>query len=247
MKLHILSDLHTEFADFDPPATGADVVILAGDIGVGDGGVDWAAGRFPTAPVIYVPGNHEYFEHDIAHTAALRSHSRGNVHVLQCAGREIGGVRFLGCTLWTDFRYYGAETADTAMRNARSYILDYTWITNDGAPFTPDDSVRLHEAAKAWLVGQLAEPFDGPTVVVTHHLPAAPSVSPRFHDVPSNPAFVSRLEDIIERYRPALWVHGHTHEPCDYELFGTRVVCNPRGYPREGQWVDFRPDLVVTV
>jgi hypothetical protein len=37
MKLHILSDLHTEFAAFAPPETDADAVILAGDI---DGAMD---------------------------------------------------------------------------------------------------------------------------------------------------------------------------------------------------------------
>jgi predicted phosphodiesterase len=71
MKLHILSDLHTEFADFAPSATGADIVILAGDIGVGFGGVEWAARRFPETPVIYVPGNHEFYNHDVAFSDEL--------------------------------------------------------------------------------------------------------------------------------------------------------------------------------
>jgi len=69
MKLHILSDLHTEFADFSPPDTNADIVILAGDIGVGLGGIEWAARRFPRAPVIYVPGNHEFYDQDIGLTS----------------------------------------------------------------------------------------------------------------------------------------------------------------------------------
>lgn len=61
MKLHVLSDLHTELADFSPPATDADVVILAGDIGVGFGGIEWASHRFPDAFVVYIPGNHEFY------------------------------------------------------------------------------------------------------------------------------------------------------------------------------------------
>ena len=113
------------------------------------------------------------------------------------------------------------------------------------ADFTPEDSVRLHEASKAWLVAELARAFDGPTVVVTHHLPASPSISRRYVNDPLNPAFASGLEDIIERYRPDLWIHGHTHVPCDYEIFGTRVICNPRGYP--GEPTGFSPALVVEV
>ena len=66
MKLHILNDLHIEFEEFAPPATGADVVVLAGDIGVGMDGLRWAKARFSDTPVIYVPGNHEFYHHDIA-------------------------------------------------------------------------------------------------------------------------------------------------------------------------------------
>jgi Icc-related predicted phosphoesterase len=73
------------------------------------------------------------------------------------------------------------------------------------------------------------------------------SVAKRYANDPLNPAFASRLEDLIEKYQPALWIHGHTHEPCDYELFGTRVLCNPRGYPREKRGSAFDPGLVVEI
>ncbi len=65
MKLHVLSDLHTEFSGFDPPDTDADIVMLAGDIGIGTGGIDWAVQRYTDVPVVYVPGNQEYYGHDI--------------------------------------------------------------------------------------------------------------------------------------------------------------------------------------
>ena len=68
MKIHILSDLHTEFSDFDPPETDADVVVLAGDIGVGGGGIQWAERRYPKVPVIDVPGNHEFYGRDVRDT-----------------------------------------------------------------------------------------------------------------------------------------------------------------------------------
>ena len=82
MKLHILSDLHTEFAEFDPPETDADIVVLAGDVGVGTAGIEWAGRQFKDKPVIYVPGNHEYYHHDIGITDALKSAAPANVHVL---------------------------------------------------------------------------------------------------------------------------------------------------------------------
>ncbi len=247
MKLHVLSDLHTEFADFSPPETDADVVILAGDIGVGLGGIEWAARRFLKAPVIYVPGNHEFYDHDIGLTEELKVAAAANIHVLNNDKLELHGVRFLGSTLWTDFNLYGAAEAWFSRRRARRLLEDFTSICNGGRRFTPEDSVELHETSKAWLVAELEKIFEGPTVVVTHHLPASTSVAKRYANDSLNPAFASRLEDVIEKYRPELWIHGHTHVPCDYELFDTRVVCNPGGYPGENRRSEFRDDLVVSI
>lgn len=247
MKLHILSDLHTEYADFDPPTTDADVIILAGDIGVGKDGVDWAARSFTDIPVIYVPGNHEYYGSDIGVIDELRSCAPANVFVLSDDRRDIDGVRFLGTTLWTDFRLYGEAEAFYSRKRARESIEDFNSIRNGERTFTPEDSVALHETSKAWLDKELAEDFDGPTVVVTHHLPASPSIAEVYRDDPLNPVFASRLEDLIERVGPELWIHGHTHIPCDYEIFDTRVVCNPRGYPAEAASRGFQSGLVVEV
>ena len=245
MKVHILSDLHLEFEDFAPPATDADVVVLAGDIGGGTDGIEWAAGQFPDRPVVYVPGNHEYYDHDIGFTGELVAAAPDYVHVLSDGAVELGGVRFLGCTLWTDFRLYGEADAGSARQRARRAITDFNCIRVGGRRLTPEDTVEFHEQSKAWLTGELGKAFDGPTVVVTHFLPAMPSVAERYANNPLNPAFASRLEPVIERYRPELWIHGHTHAPCDYEIFGTRVVCNPRGYPREFDKTGFRPGLLV--
>jgi len=247
MKLHVLSDLHTEFANFSPPGTDADVVVLAGDIGVGLGGIEWAVRRFSEVPVIYVPGNHEFYDHDIGLTDELKATAPANIHILNNDKLELDGVRFVGSTLWTDFKLHGEGEAWFARRRAMRLMEDFTLIRNGGRRLTPEDSVAVHETSKAWLVGELESEFDGPTVVVTHHLPASTSIAKRYTNDPLNPAFASRLEDVIEKYRPELWIHGHTHVPCDYELFDTRIVCNPGGYPGENRRSEFRDDLVVSV
>lgn len=247
MKLHVLSDLHTEFENFSPPDTGADVVILAGDIGVGRGGLDWAEYNFADKPAIYVPGNHEYYDHDLSLIDELQSASSDNIRILNNDTVILDGVRFLGCTLWTDFRLYGEGEAWFSRHRARQSIQDFASIRNGDRRFTPDDSVTLHEASRAWLESELKKEFEGPTVVVTHHLPAAMSVAKQFANDPLNPAFASRLEDAIEKHRPELWIHGHTHVSCDYKLFDTRIVCNPRGYPGESRRRGFRDDLVVSI
>lgn len=247
MKLHILSDLHTEFSDFDPPDTDADVIVLAGDIGVGTAGVEWAAGQYPQTTVVYVPGNHEFYEHDIGSTEAMKAAAPANIHVLNNDVFELGGVRFLGTTLWTDFRFYGDEQARLSRQHAMDFIEDFKSIRNGERRFTPEESVLLHEKARSWLVNELRRDFAGTTVVVTHHLPASPSIAGQYRNHPLNPVFASRLEDVIEEHRPELWIHGHTHVACDYEICGTRVVCNPRGYPSEASAKGFSPGLVVEV
>jgi Icc-related predicted phosphoesterase len=85
-----------------------------------------------------------------------------------------------------------------------------------------------------WLDGKLAEPFAGPTVVITHHAPSPKSIHPRFEDSLLNACFVSDVERLIAGSRARLWIHGHTHDSFDYVLNGTRVVCNPRGYAKDG-------------
>ena len=247
MKIHILSDLHTEFSDFDPPETDADVVVLAGDIGVGEGGIEWAARQYPEAPVVYVPGNHEFYGRDVRDMDRLFDAATANIHVLNDRAHVLDGVRFLGSTLWTDFKLYGEGEAWFSRRRASALIKDFVSIKNGERMFTPEDSVALHETSKAWLVTELQKKFDGPTIVVTHHLPAALSIDSRYENDVLNPAFASRLEHVIEQYQPDLWIHGHTHVACDYAIFGTRVVCNPRGYPSESSGEGFSPGLVVEV
>jgi Icc-related predicted phosphoesterase len=74
------------------------------------------------------------------------------------------------------------------------------------------------------------QPHDGPTIVVTHHLPHPLCVDPRFKTHPLNPAYMTNLDMYIEEYDIDVWIHGHTHSNVDVEVHGTRILCNPRGY-----------------
>jgi predicted phosphohydrolase len=247
MKLHILNDLHIEFEDFAPPVTGADVVILAGDIGVGMEGLRWAEARFPDRPVIYVPGNHEFYHHDLSLIDKLKAQAPEHIHVLNDDQVVIDGVRFLGTILWTDFDLFGEADKFFAMQAARQRMTDFSIIQNHGQRFTPEDAIRLHTTSRDWLAAMLTESFDGRTVVVTHHAPSSQSVHPRHARDLLTPAFASNLENLMEGERAALWVHGHMHDTFDYEIYGTRVVCNPRGYAPNALNADFRADLVVEI
>jgi 3',5'-cyclic AMP phosphodiesterase CpdA len=219
-------------------------VVLAGDIDNGPTGIEWAAARFD-APVLYVAGNHEPYDGEYHATqAALRAAGdRTGVRVLDCGEAMLGGVRFLGCTLWTDFALAGEAGRRLALDRYGGWLVDFRAIRWRDRMFAVDDSVALHEAHRDWLAARLAARFAGPTVVVTHHPPHPGSIAPRFATHPLNPAFVSNLEDLMGRAR--LWIHGHTHCVLDYTVRGTRVLCNARGYP--GEATGFVPDLVVEV
>ncbi len=247
MKIHVLNDLHVEFGTFEPPATDADMVVLAGDIGVGKGGLGWAKDRFPDKPVIYVPGNHEFYHHDIALISELKAGAPDNIHVLDNDMIEIDDVRFLGSVLWTDFALFGEVDKWFSVQRARQGMNDFAIIRNNGRLFSPEDSIQLHETSRDWLAAMLAEPFAGKTVVVTHHAPSPRSVPPRFATDLLTPAFANNLEDLMSQDRAVLWIHGHTHDVFDYTVYGTRVVCNPRGYVPHELTRDFKPDWVVEI
>ena len=248
MKLHILSDIHLEFARFDPPPTDADVVVLAGDIWLGPRGVEWAARSFDR-PVLYVAGNHEYYGGHYRNTLVKmkRTAAGTGVSVLDAEQIVLGGVRFLAATLWTDFAITG--NAVMAQLAAQQYMSDYSRIRAAAyRRLRPADTRGAHLEARAFLRAALAEPFDGPTVVVTHHAPTQASIAAAFLQHPShlNAAYASDLEALLGP-PVGLWVHGHTHSSSDYWLAGTRVVCNPRGYIPYEPNPDFEAGLVVTV
>lgn len=253
MKLHILSDLHLSVAGLEVPDTDADVIILAGDIARPAAAVAWARQFFK--PVLYVPGNHEFYGSSLAATPeVLKQLCEGsNIQVLDNDAVMIDGVRFLGSTLWTDFQLFGeGPQRDAAITKAQSFMRDFSRIHMNEASdalFTPAASAQQFTHDARWLEDQLAEPFAGKTVVITHHAPSRNSIHPRFADSPINACFVSDAEHLMDGTRAVLWIHGHTHDSFDYVLNGTRVVCNPRGYAKEGlnENPQFDPAFVVEI
>lgn len=234
MKIAVYSDLHLEFEDEGVPTLelrdSADVLVLAGDIGIRPYDMDWIAEQAQMRPVIYVAGNHEYYGHDyLERLDELRSIFAGTeVHFLEQNAVELGGVRFLGCTLWTDFELNGAPAE--SMDYARRGISDFQRIRYDKGPLTPEITAELHGNARTWLADQLAQSDPARTVVVTHHAPSLKSIPPTYQRHRLSPGFASNLEPMIEHYQPALWVHGHLHDSSHYRIGKTRVRCNPRGY-----------------
>lgn len=269
MKIWTISDLHVRGKD----AIGlvkpdrfpdADVCVVAGD--VCDSlhlSVNWVGKVIrPVMPVVYVLGNHEFYDTSIEKgrkDAAMIAKAQG-VTLLDDAAAVIGGVRFAGGTLWTDFELFAAGSPEDrrnlaleAMYKTKHGLADYGNIYwnapgKDGIMprlLVPKDTVNMHRKTVDFLERTLAEPFDGPTVVVTHHAPHPLSVHEKYADDPVTPGFVSDLSSLIERRQPDLWIHGHVHQPFDYSVGRTRIACNPRGYGLENP--DFEFSKVIEV
>lgn len=247
MKIHLLSDLHNEFQSYTPSfaASSADVVVLAGDIDIGTRGVTWARETF-VCPVVYVPGNHEYYGGHLDRTLEkMRAAACDRVRVLDCDEWIFNGVRFLGATSWTDYSATGNKPV--ASFEAQQEMTDFKAIrAGNYHRVRPVDFVKRNDKARQWLRDRLAESFDGPTVVVTHHAPSMLSLEKTETVNHLDAAFANRWDELMRQLN-TFWLHGHTHLAVDYmTVAGTRVISNPRGYPGE-YGTGFNPDLLIEV
>lgn len=256
MKLHIYSDLHLEFWKFTPPSVTADVVVLAGDIGEGEAGLTWAREMFPDLPILYVIGNHELYGQRLpgAYDVLTEKARSLGIELLENRAIEFGDVRFLGATLWTDYALYAKneEEAGRFMFAARRRVNDYKFIRQGERRKKGRDRIlpwhllEMHRASRAWLSQEIAKPYAGKTVVITHHAPHILSVPQRYDGDELTPCYASHLPDLV-RTPVSLWIHGHIHDSMDYEVGGARVIANPRGYMPPYENAGFEEDMVVEV
>jgi predicted phosphodiesterase len=235
-----------------------DVVILAGDVDLGAASLDYAATvqKWLAVPVLLIAGNHEFY-HAAHHETllALRHQAAGlsRVYFLENDRLDLRlrdrWVRFLGCTLWTDFALFGTETRDHALAHAAQAMTDFrgTIAIQEHRRFQPEHALALHHRSRAWLEAELAAEFEGVTVVMTHHAPSYRSVPQQYRRDLLSAAYASDLEVLLQNRGTALWVHGHTHTSMDYVSGSTRVICNPRGYRPYELNKHFDAGLVVAV
>lgn len=247
MKMLVYSDLHLDLHPIDlqlPPELlqAVDVVVLAGDITEGTAGLRWARDSFPNTAIVYVDGNHEFYgQHWDKHIDVMRTlAAEREVHYLENDSITIEGVRFLGCSLWTDFALHGDDAKLESMSAARLRMNDYKRI-KISAPHEmywqrkhrlfPAMAARRHDESRQWLQEQLSLGDPQRSVVVTHHAPHVGSIPQEHLGNELSPAYASDLTALMGKSK--LWVHGHIHESVDYKVNGTRIVSNPRGYKVE--------------
>lgn len=269
MKIHFLSDLHLEFGKmrkhYQPPE-GTDVVVLAGDIGVGLMGIDWAIKTFDV-PIVYVAGNHEYYSQrtmqSFLREAREKAEADDRLYFLENESVWIDGVRFAGATLWTDFAVVPGMDPEFAIQRAQQYMTDYQAIMIETRQatqvyrsrkrqprFTPRMALARHHASRDFLEREFKELLPGEKlVVVTHHAPSPQSLIDREAVAALDAAYVSDLDTLVANSGVHLWIHGHLHHANDYVIGNTRVVSNCRGYADIGPDAapGFRLDALVEI
>lgn len=271
MKVALASDVHLEFGTISLENTeSADVLILSGDICVAkdlmkrdDSGIfdrfdrsnsihqffQECCERF--SHVVYVMGNHEHYHGDYANTITTLRNRLGylvNLHILDKEMVQLGGVSFIGGTLWTDMnkedpmtlRHIKGMMNDFRLVDNSNSVVNFKTFDENGnaefktrvAKFSPEDAVVDHRAMLEYIRLMIEGKFDQKFVVVGHHSPSKLSTKPRYEkEVIMNGGYSSDLSEfILDHPQIKLWTHGHTHHKFDYMIGSTRIVCNPRGY-----------------
>lgn len=249
MEIAVFSDLHNEFTEWQPSpeALSADVVVLAGDIHLHKQVIAWILKNF-SQPVVFVLGNHEYYSGNIKSiNKKLSAATAGtNIHLLNNGCVTIGGIEFIGTTLWTDFKLF--NNAEISAMKAQSKMVDYKYIRyGQGGRYrklTPGDTKRFFAEGKSYLSNTLDKSVASKRVVITHHAPSITSIAPELRDDLSA-AYASNLDAFINSQDIDLWVHGHTHHNVDYYIGKTRVLSNQRGYVPEESVDNFNSSLCI--
>jgi hypothetical protein len=204
--------------------------------------VEWAIAESERLAknIIYVPGNHEFYGHEyfaVKESIGKLCESTA-VHYLDSDIYVQDTVRFLGTTLWTDYKADISVSQDVAMAYIDQNLMDHRVIQfnsgDAGDRFRPEHALGIHGKELNWLVQQLQTGYQGETVVVTHHGPHNICQHPAFPVNEMSAAFHSDLSALLAENGIDVWAFGHTHANLDEIVLDTRIVSNQAGYPGEG-------------
>jgi len=258
MKIRIYSDLHLEFGKFRVPDADPDtVLILAGDIGVKLSAMSFIERVAPKfKAVIYIAGNHEFYGgnmNTVLSRWAAVDHIP-NFYFLNDEKVVIDGVRFLGSTLWTDMNNDDSIVKQFCQVRMNDYKIisvgeeSYSKRKTNKTFLSPSMTVCLHKQSMAFLEKEL-EASTEQTVVITHHSPTINGVNSERYDLDAlTYSYYTPLESVMDRYGHLThWVFGHTHKSLDIDIYGTRVLSNPRGYVGYEVNSEFDPSMELEI
>ena len=248
MKIKIISDLHLSNPQQFNIEENCDLLVIAGDLSskyqlerdflkqlrvptvcVAGNHLGYEYGmRNIISELLYLPMNHLTLESEILN---LQEYFKcTNIHYLQNEYFKFDNKIIFGGTMYTDFTLYGNQ--NESMNIARQCINDFSkvYVSSNPRRVTPEDYVRYFNTFMRRLKKCIKETSED-IIVVTHFAPSKKAISNKYKNNELNPYFVTDLEKFIENNkRIKLWIHGHVHNQCSYNVGDCKVVCNPFGY-----------------
>lgn len=252
MRVFVLSDIHVETMpknivrnpylinftnDFD-------IVVVAGDTHPGVQGLMWLRQLWKDKIIITIAGNHEFYSRDFhKHYGKLKEKAKElDIHFLQNESIVINDVKFIGATLWTNFKLFGNQSL--SMIVAKQAMNDYNKIkVAMQHKLSPEIVLNQHNMSVDFINNELQS--SGKKFVITHHAPCSKSINVRYINDSTSPCYASDL-DYIFTDDTTIWLHGHIHSSADYMFHNTRILCNPYGY-FDDKNKDFNPNLIVEI
>lgn len=251
-EIAFASDIHFEFyrehPNWLPPLpSSADILILAGDIDIGDHAISTIrriAQHLKNKHIIFVAGNHEFYGHDVDEQISKYREAfaaEKYIHFLENDKIELLGITFLGCTLWTGFDAFEEYSYNESLVEAQRRIADFHYIKHTLGQkqyrFLASAAESKFLNSKEWLRNELSYCDPEVTVVVTHfppHTSLQHGVIEK--DVLAN-YFVAKCDDLINEYQPKYWIYGHNHWPVSKQVGKTKLLSNQLGYPEEDEFL----------
>lgn len=253
MKLQIASNLHLEMhrnhqppiQDFFP-AGERDVLVLAREIDVYQDALEFVESEARVSPVIYVPGNHEYYRgwgrKATAQFWREVAEETPDLHYVDGDSVTIEGVRFWGAAWYSDLR---GRRDPGQLHMVENSVMDFASGINDAGTWTVQRHIAEHERQ----TGLLRAEADRVDVAITHWPPIREATASRFRGSPLSGYFVNDRENVVREIgAQQLWISGHARDPYDCMVGRTRCIGNPCGYPGElPETEGFRADRIVEV
>ena len=162
----------------------------------------------------------------------------------------INDIVFIGCCLYTDYKYNG--TVNSNMKIAEKGLNDFRWgkiLEGDKiVSLKPYHYLNMFKESYSFIKHILKKFKNKKCVLITHHCVSPLQLDPKYFTSSINASFVSDLTKFIEKQKNlALVVTGHTHSSSDIMIGNTRVICNPYGYRESEPNKNFNPNLIIDI
>jgi predicted phosphodiesterase len=227
-NIYVYSDLHLEkrkeTIKIHPSTTGYNICILAGDIGDPQTKKFWdfiqdTSKNFNL--VLFVPGNHEYFNSCVKLTdSLLKSRETENFKVLNKDYIYIKDIDtiIIGCTLWSYIPKY-------AVWSVVKNISNYKNIWN----FTIESNNDMFHEHLDYIYKSLLNSKAQRKIVITHHAPLIKEcIKSVYTNSPTMHSYATNIPDVVKLAN--IWIHGHTHFNTNLTYENCKVYSNQLGY-----------------